>query len=181
MKARISGGASCAALFVFAVAAFAQPPAQPQATPGSTTDQEVTVTGCVQREADYRRARDAGKGGVAGTGVGVGNEFVLINASTGAATARATPTGTAGSAASSAAAYEITGPNEGKLADLIGRRVEIRGKLKGSETGAAGKPTGGATAGEPPRGVDVAGKDLKLRELEVTSVRETTGTCPSGK
>ena len=179
MKARMSGGASCAALFAFAVAAFGQQPAQPQTSPASTTDQEVTVTGCVQREADYRRARDAGKGGVAGTGIGVGNEFVLINASTGTAAEPTTPTGTAGSAAPSAAAYEITGPNEGKLADHIGRRVEIRGKLKASEIGAGGKPTGGATAGEPPRGVDVGGKDLKLRELEVTSVREVSGTCPA--
>jgi hypothetical protein len=29
--------------------------------------------------------------------------------------------------------------------------------------------------------VDVASKDLKLRELEVTSVREATGTCPAVK
>ena len=181
MKARISGGAGCAALFAFSVAAFAQQPAQPQTSPRSTTDQEVTVTGCVQREADYRRAQDAGKGGAVGTGVGVGNEFVLINASTGTATEPATPTGTAGSAASAAAAYELTGPNEGKLVDHVGKRVEIRGKVKAAETTAAGKPTGGATAGEPPRGVDVGGKDLKLRELEVTSVREVTGTCPAGK
>ena len=181
MKARISGGASCAALFAFTVAAFAQQPAQPPAGERSTTDQEVTVTGCVQREADYRRARDAGKGGVAGTGVGTGNEFVLINASAGTATEPTTPTGTAGSTASGTAAYELTGPNEGKLADHVGRRVELRGKLKAAETTGAGKPSGGATAGDPPRGVDVGGKDLKLRELEVTSAREVTGTCPAAK
>ena len=181
MKARVAGGAGCAAMFAFAVAAFGQQPTQPPASAASASGQEVTITGCVQREADYRRAKDAGKGGVAGTGVGAGNEFVLINASADtksdvAGAQPSTPTGTSGSMA----AYEITGPNEGRLADHVGRRVEIRGKLKPAET-AGGQPTGGATAGQPPRGVDVASKDLKLRELEVTSVRETTGTCPSVK
>jgi len=125
---------------------------------------------------------------VAGTGVGVGNEFVLTEASTSAETAAAarsgeatSPTGTSGSSASSAKAYELTGPNEGQLSQYIGRRVEITGKLKAAETDAAGAPTGGSTAGKPPAGVDVTSKDLKLRELEVASVREATGTCGSMK
>jgi hypothetical protein len=75
-------------------------------------------------------------------------------------------------------AYELTGPNEGQVEQFVGRRVEITGKLKAGERGATG-PTGGPTAGAPPSGVDVTSKDLKLKELEVTSVRETTGTCPS--
>jgi hypothetical protein len=51
--------------------------------------------------------------------------------------------------------------------------------LKPAEVGAGGA-TGGATAGAPPRGVDVTSKDLKLRELEVTSVKaSTSGTCPT--
>jgi hypothetical protein len=178
MKARISGGAGCAVVLAFAVAASAQEPPQPPST-ASPTAKEVTVTGCVQSEADYRKARDAGGGGVAGTGVGVANEFVLINASLGSA-GPATPTGTSGSAVSSAA-YEMTGPNEGKLAEHVGKRVEIRGKLKAGETGPGGQPTGGATAGKPPTGVDVGGKDLKLGELEITAIRPVEGTCPAGK
>jgi hypothetical protein len=189
MKTRISSGVGCAAILAFAVAAAAQQPttpptstpqtATPQTTTRSTADQDVTVTGCVQKEADFRQARDAGKGGVAGTGAGAGNEFVLINASMGASDPT-TPTGTSGSTAAGSA-YEVTGPNEGQLANHIGKRVEIRGKVKASETTAGGQPTGGATAGTPPRGVDVGGKDLKLRELEITSVREVSGSCPAGK
>ena len=151
-------------------------------------DQPITVTGCLMREADYRRAQDAGKGGVAGSGVGVGNEFVLTHASTATATrpgapvgtagaAEQTPTGTAGTAAMTA--YELTGPNEARAAQFVGRRVEIAGTLKKADIGAAGRPTGGATAGEPPAGVDLTSRDLKLRELEVTSVREATGACPA--
>jgi hypothetical protein len=155
-----------------------QPPQQPPTQPAAraSADGAITVTGCVQSEADYRHARDAGKGGVAGTGVGAGNEFVLANASAAAPTgAAANPVGTSGSAA----AYELTGPNEGQVAAFVGKRVEITGTLKPAEVGASGQPTGGATAGQPPSGVDVASKDLKLREIEVTSVREATGTCPA--
>jgi hypothetical protein len=74
-------------------------------------------------------------------------------------------------------AYELSGSNEGQLSQYVGRRVQITGKLKAAEIDAAGRPTGGATAGQPPAGVDVTSKDLKLRELEVTSVKEATGTC----
>jgi hypothetical protein len=163
-------------------------PATPQqpsaaAAQGSQAGQQVTVTGCVQREADYRRAQDAGRGGVGGTGVGAGNEFVLAaamsgtaeRAAAGAPTTGATPSAT-GTTGTSAMAYELTGPNEGKVAQFVGRRVEITGQLKPAEVSGAA-PTGGPTAGAPPRGVDVVSKDLQLRELEITSVREASGTC----
>jgi hypothetical protein len=175
------------AAFVFGTAVLAQTPPQSQGqTPApakpstsatqASADQQVTVTGCVLREADYRRAQDAGKGGVAGTGVGAGNEFVLTNASM----SGAKPTGTAGTSATETA-FELSGKNEGQVQQYIGKRVEISGMLKAAATTSSGQPTGGATAGAPPSGVDVTSKDLKLRELEVTSVREATGACPASK
>jgi hypothetical protein len=194
-------GGTAAMVLVGSMAAFAQttgqkpttsqtPTAQPSAgRDASAAGQQVTLTGCVQREADYRRAKDAGKGGVAGTGVGAGNEFVLVDASTSsgsgsgstassAGTAPGTATGTGGGAASGNA-YELTGSNEGQAQQFVGKRVEITGMLKPGETTASG-PTGGPTAGTPPRGVDVTSPDLKLRELEITSIRATsTGTCQS--
>ena len=177
MKAMFSAAISAAGGAVLLLAMSAQTTAQGQSTPAATAQQEqqVTVVGCVVREADYRRTRDAGKGGVAGTGVGAGNEFVLTNAVM-APGAPGTPVGTAG--ASATAAYELTGSNEAQAEKFIGQRVEISGKLKAAEVGAAG-PTGGPTAGAPPSGVDVTSKDLKLRELEVASVKTTTGTCPA--
>ena len=173
----------------FSIGVFAQgqqpagaPPGGQQpggaATQATGADQQVMVTGCVQRESDYRRAQDAGRGGVAGTGVGSENEFVLTNAamaSGGRAGADTAPTGTSGSTA----AFELSGSGEGQLAQYVGRRVEISGRLKAQELDAAGRPTGGPTAGKPPAGVDVTGKDLKLRELEVVSVKESSGTCPA--
>ena len=189
MKQRVSSSLCAAGVLSLCTVAFAQQagqqPPQTPAQPGAraSADGQMTITGCVQREADYRKARDAGRGGVAGTGAGAGNEFILTDASPagspGAAAEPATPTGTSGS--KGAAAFELTGANEGQVAPYIGKRVEITGMLKPGEMSASGQPTGGATAGQPPAGVDVASKDLKLRELEVTSVRETTGTCPAAK
>jgi len=201
VKSKLATGMSVAVFATLGMVAVAQTPEQKSAQPQTQTgaapsgqtraettapEQQMTLVGCVQREADYRRARDAGKGGVAGTGIGAGNEFVLINASMATAppaastaatsgTAPATATGTGGSAGS---AYELTGPNERQVEAHLGKRVEIVGKLKAAAANASG-PTGGPTAGTPPTGVDVTSPDLRLRELEVSSVREVAGACPA--
>lgn len=217
MKAGITGATCVAVVMGASMAVFAQtterpasptpsqpPAAEAQQQPPAATpapEQSVTLVGCVQREAEYRQAHSAGRGGVAGTGAGVGNEFVLINASTatpGAPPAEPSTVGTAGSAG----AYELTGPGEGQLEQYVGRRVEITGKMKSGQTsdkpavtatvpdsttgrpGAPGAATGSAAgrpAGQPSGGVDLTGQDLKLREFEVVSVREATGSCGPAK
>jgi hypothetical protein len=174
------GAAAFAMLTQPVVAAQSQTPSTQ--TPSPTTsapadrtsaDQRVTITGCVQREADYRQSAGAGRAGVAGTGVGAGNEFVLTNAmmspaSTGApaatsGTGTASATGTAGTAGK---AYELTGSKEGDAAAFVGRKAEITGIVK-QATAAPGGPT-----------ADVPGsRDLKLEELEVSSVRAAIGSC----
>lgn len=187
MFKRYAGAACVAAVVAIGTVAFAQSTQPPQpptsgqaqaqaAEPQKQSDiKEVTITGCVQSESDYRKANNLGSGGAAGTGVGAGNEFVLINASI--SSAAVGTTGATGAPAGTAA-FELTGSKESDVAAFVGKRVEIVGKLKGAEMGAAG-PTGGATAGKPPTGVDVTSKDLKLREVEITSVKETAGTCPA--
>lgn len=148
-------------------------PQKPQTPAPSTSAQaeQLTLLGCIQSESDYRRANDKGRGGAVGTGIGAGDEFILTNASM--AQQGLSPRG-----GSVDTAYELTGDNENKVKEFVGKRVEITGTVKPGETTAAGRPTGGATAGTPPAGVDVASKDLKLREFTVISVRAAaTGTC----
>lgn len=187
MKTATRGGVYAASILACGMAAFAQAPQQqPPSSPApaaptnlsgtqASADQTLTISGCIQREADYRKARDAGRGGVVGTGLGAANEFVLINASA-STTEPGRPTGTSGT---SMMAYELTGSGEGQAAGHVGKRVEVMGKVKAADTTAAGRPTGGATAGKPPDGIDVTSSDLKLRELEVTSIKEVAGTCPA--
>ena len=122
MKSTYPAGVCAAVVIAFSAAAFAQATPSNQ-TPSTTTsatqqrtsaDQAVTVAGCIQRETDYRRARDAGRGGVAGTGVGAANEFVLLNASSTAAgtgtagTTGSTPGAATGTAGTTATRYRCT-------------------------------------------------------------------------
>jgi hypothetical protein len=177
MKQLFYGGIAAALLFGTAVfAQTSQPRTQPESrtqTGRASTAEHVTVTGCVQREEDYRRAHNMPRGGAVGTGVGAADEFVLVNVMM-----SGRPTGTSGTAANERE-FELTGPAEGKLAGHVGKRVEITGNLKAVEVDASGQPTGGASAGRPPQGVDVTSEDLKLRELEVVSVKTASGTCPT--
>jgi hypothetical protein len=186
---RVCGAATALSL---SMAAFAQTtgpqPAQPRPRPQTTAPaaqqagsagQTVTLVGCIQAEADYRRAGNLGRGGAGGTGVGVGNELVLIDAkiTDGARPAAGAATGTTTGAAGQD--YKLTGANEGKAVQFRGKRVEITGTLKPSEP-ASPAATRRATSGAPPPEIDVfAGEDLKLPELQVTSVRATAGTCPA--
>jgi hypothetical protein len=190
MKSLLTGICTTAAL-AFSLSVFAQTPSQPQpqpspsqpATPPSTQQpttqpqsmdasaEQVTLTGCVQSEADFRRAKGMAKGGPASSGVGVGNEFVIIDASksssaSGAATPADAPAGTSGAAAGNA--FEATGSGEGDLKQYVGKRVEITGKIKRAERSAAGAPTGG---------VDPAGQDLQLQEIDIASVKPAAGEC----
>ncbi len=79
-------------------------------------DKEVRIVGCVQWEKDYRKERSEGRGGALGTGVGVGNEFVLTMVK---------PDG-----ARKATAYSITGDREKELGRRIGQQIEVIGVIE---------------------------------------------------
>jgi hypothetical protein len=147
-------GATAAAVLTLGVAAFAQTTEQRKV---DTPETQVTLVGCIQREADYRRATDAGKGGPLGTGLRLGNEFVLVTSPGGDGDCATAGTGEA---------YELTGNRERELEGFVGRRVEITGMQKEAET-VAGRPTGG---------VDPLGQDLELFEVEVSSFSEVAAT-----
>ena len=120
----------------------------------------VTLTGCIQREADFRKTHDLGKGGVADTGAGAGNEYVLIDASRGTAPAANIDCSFQGGVE----AYELTGRRERDLRPYVGKVVQISGTMKEAKT----KPL---PSGEPAPagGFDPLKKDLRLFEVEVTS------------
>ena len=77
---------------------------------------EVRITGCVQWEKEYRRARSEGRGGALGTGIGAGNEFVLTMVK---------PDGSRKSTA-----YSITGDREKELGRRIGQQIEVIGIIE---------------------------------------------------
>ena len=88
------------------------------------TAKEIRITGCVQWEKDYRSERNEGHGGALGTGIGVGNEFVLTMVK---------PEG-----GRKATAYSITGDREKELGRRLGQQVQVIGLVEDE-----GKPDGG--------------------------------------
>ena len=80
------------------------------------TEKEVRIVGCIQWEKDYRKERNEGRGGAIGTGIGVGNEFVLTMVKP--------------EAARKTTAYSITGDREKELGRRIGQQIEVIGMLE---------------------------------------------------
>ena len=170
---KISAWAAAAAISV----AFAQP-AHAQATAHDSSSykqaaEQVTLVGCVVPEADYRKAQDSGRGGLVGTGAGLGNEYVLIRASkvsAGAAVPAAQDCSSAASAPASANdAYELTGSHEGDVKPFVGKWVEISGKMKAAEVSTRANEN---NQPRPTGGFDPMKQDLRLFEINVESVRE---------
>jgi hypothetical protein len=104
---------------------------------------EVALIGCVELESDYRKRKDAGRGGVLGTGVGASNEYVLTMARP--AQAVSTPGSQAGGQSSAAGAvgtagsvrdYLLTGESEEQLKRAVGRQIEVVGKIENREAAA---------------------------------------------
>ena len=145
----------------------ASPTEQPDETP-------ITLVGCLQRESDYRRQHDLGRGGAVATGLGLGNEYVLINASRAGSSNAAIDCATA----ATNEAYELTGDQEHNLEPFVGRVVQITGMLKEADTEPAPVGTSGTTASKPTGGFDPLGQDLRLQEVNVTSFNEVTASAP---
>jgi hypothetical protein len=87
----------------------------------------ITVTGCVEKEADYRASIAEGKGGTLGTGAGVANEYVLRSAQT-VSNDTLKPTGT--SSGNVEDVYRLTGDPEHELGKAVGHTVALTGYVE---------------------------------------------------
>jgi hypothetical protein len=95
----------------------------------------INVVGCVEREADYRKRINNGKGGALGSGAGAANEFVVTFAKivpgTGVHDQKThAPVGTTGLEE----VYAVTGKLEDELKREVGRQVEITGYIEVDES-----------------------------------------------
>ena len=151
MNIRVACGLTAAALSsLLGTQAYAQDDLKAEATP-------IALAGCIQRETEYRRQNNSGKGGFLGFGGGLGDEYVLVNASRGVDGAFGDCT-----TASGGDAYELTGSVEDDLEPFVGQRVAITGTRKEADIDVeTGRPTGGRQAGD----------DLRLFEVELASFR----------
>jgi hypothetical protein len=149
-----------------------QPPPQTQTQPQQASAEPAatqTFTGCLMRESDYRRAHNLGEGAIGG--VGLGDEYVLVDvkvspakstaatssssasasvSQTSATSAAATDATPASSCADRGVAYRLTGSDEEQLRTLVGRHIEVQGRFKD-----AAAATAAARPGELPAEVEM--------------------------
>ena len=150
-----------------------QPPQPAPRTPGATAQQPTTtLTGCL-----YREDQIPGRTPNVAERAGVMEDYILAGATAAGSEAKpgATPgaTGTSGTTPSTGNTYKVEGPADEKLKALVGKKVEVTGRI--DPEGGPGSKSAGAP--RPDRG---PGPDkINLPEFEASSIREVAGTCPA--
>jgi len=143
----------------------------PQATTPASTAQQTTLVGCLYREDQVpdRKPNVAERAGVL-------EDYVLADATTKSSEARpgatAGATGTTGTPPASGNMYKVEGPADEKLKALVGKKVEVTGRIDPE-----GAP--GATPGAPRPDRGLGPDQINLPEFEASSIREISGTCPA--
>jgi hypothetical protein len=135
----------------------------------------VTLVGCVMRESEFRDMYGPGQSGPRGPGIGLRNEYMLVDAHevapSGSNPGVVETTGTCPPAPGGfPTAYELTGPREKEVAPFLGHRVELTGMQKRAKT----RPVGTSGLREPTGGFDPLGHELHLFEVEVASLHDVT-------
>jgi hypothetical protein len=129
---------------------------------GAQTLTHVTLVGCLYREQSVpgRTPNPAEKAGVL-------EDYILADASMPADATKNTTLATGNM-------YKVENIPDEKLRALVGKRVEVAGKIDPEGGGALGRPVSGPT---PDKGL---GPDkINLPEFEAASIKETTGSCPA--
>ena len=169
--------------FVLASAtAFAQaqttPPATPQpapAAPQSVASQKnatIVLSGCLVREQDVpgRKPNVAERAGVM-------EDYILTEATAASerpASGAPGAVGTSGTTQNISRMYKVEGIPDEKLKALVGKHVEITGRVDEDDSRevSPAAPAGAATPRSP---------SADMPEFEATAIKETTGTCAAAR
>ena len=159
-----------ASAFTAATAAQAPPagqssPAQQPRSSAAQATTSTTLSGCLYREEQVpgRKPNVAERAGIL-------EDYILADASM--AGTQKGPQGLTGNTPPSGNMYNVEGPADERLKALVGKRVEVVGKID---------PEGGpgASPGKPREDRGLGPDKINLPEFEATSIREVSGTCPA--
>lgn len=191
-------GIALGAFFTVTASAFAQtPPTQPpptQTPPPQTEPMQAkstepaatqTFAGCLMTERDYRSAHNLGAGQVGG--VGLGDEYVLVDVKVSPAKATAAapmsdrpavdataPTASPATCPDKGTAYRLTGSDEEQLKSLVGRHVEVQGRFK--------NPADASALGARPEGtLPVEVEMVSFREVPAPASVTVPRTLPTAE
>lgn len=165
--------------FVYAAMVMAQTPATSGAQqqrpdqPQASQAQQVTLEGCLYREQDV-----PGRSPNVAERAGILEDYILADAKPAAGASGAVGTsGREESAAAPAAGkmYKVEHIDDDKLRDLVGKRVQVTGRIDAERDDTRGVGTTGQPQADRTPGPD----DVELPEFEAASIREIEGTCPA--
>lgn len=134
------------------------------------TTTPATITGCVYNEKDV-----PGRAPNPAERLGLSEDYILAEITPAEA---AKPTGTSGAAIPTTySMYKLEKAADSQLKALVGKRVEVTGRIDAEANDAAGQPPASAQTNKTDR---IIGHDrIDLPELEVSSIRAVSGTCPA--
>jgi len=156
-----------------AVLGIVLPVGHASAQTSRSEEREVTLVGCVMRESVYRDTYGPGLSGPRGPGIGVRNEYMLVDAREIAPGAPIPADANAACAAAGSTfptAYELTGSSEREIAEYVGRRVVLTGIQKEATVRPVG--TSGSGVLRPTGGFDPLGHEMHLFEVELATFRD---------
>lgn len=149
-----------------------RPATPPTASASSEQAKTTTLFGCVYREQDV-----PGRSPNVAERAGVMEDYILVGAQPSNTESQPGAPAATGTSGTKGAMYKLEHTPDEKLRALVGKRVEVTGRID-AEAGDSKKPTG--TTGATPQPDRSVGPDrIELPEFEVTSIREVSGTCPA--
>lgn len=165
----LAGGFAVICGAAVASAQSTTPQQPPQAQPPAAMDHSAstTIEGCVYREQDI-----PGRAPNVAERAGIMEDYILV-ASTGSSATGAV--GTSGTATAAAAKmFKLEHVDDEKLKAMVGKRVRVVGKADVKHSDMTKAP-----AATPQADRSMGPDKINLPEFEVSSISETTGTCPA--
>jgi hypothetical protein len=148
-----------------------QAPAQPatptQATATTTAQTTATLIGCL-----YRESQVPGRQPNLVERAGVLEDYILADAGMPPATRPGIPpsaVGTSGTVPSTGKMYKVENIPDDRLKALVGKRVQVSGRIDPEPGGLGGGPTQDRGPGSD---------EVNLPEFEASSISAIAGTCP---
>lgn len=156
-------------------------PQAPKATVSEKTA-TTTVVGCVYREKDV-----PGRAPNAAERAGILEDYILAEMSSSpvgsgrapdstASNAPGAPPTAVGTSGAASAMYKLEFVDDDKLKTMVGKRVEVTGRID-VDSGDQAVPAPGTKSSTVDK---VIGRDkVELSEFEVASIKEVAGSCPT--
>lgn len=163
--------AMCAAVGLSAQSAGQQQdPAQPTTQTEPSEGAETTVTGCVYKESDV-----PGRSPNVAEQAGILEDYILADTEVSGQPGSASPGSTPGATGAAGSMYKLEHADDEQLSAAVGKRVEVTGRIDAEATDSPTTPDEARTRTDESLGPD----QVELPELEVTSIRNVEGTCPT--